>query len=367
MEIDTIKKKIRFSPIGYTRYLKGFKKSHLMFREGKAFESLAKKSWQIASGKTTIAPKAFFLDGQLERITGTAYTDDPYVAMHGGFEVEHEPTRAYLLKNVWMINGFIYKDLHNFRLHPSYQISKKMNYFPPAIIDTEIDHAAIYSSSEGNQYFGLWLTDDCVNYALAEAEGVPVTSNIVPYSHMREYESFLKMNPFRTNAVHMKNAIFFDDNWGNNDSKHFRFAENRNKILSLFPGASHPGVFILRRNSGISRVMLNEIEIAEQLRDKYGFKIVDVTQNTASEILSACAGAKVLAGIEGSHLFHGLMTLEAGSSVLIFQPPNRFSGVIKNTTDMENVNYSFVVGIQKEENFYIDFEEVEKTLELISF
>lgn len=363
--MDLIEKKIRFSPIAYSRYLKGIKKSHSMFREGKIFESLALKSWQIAPGNTTICPKAYFLNGQLERVTGTAYTDDPHKIMHGGFEVEHAPTRAYKLKDIWMINGFVYKGLNNFRLHPKFQLSKKMNYFPPAVVDTEINDAAIYSTSEGNEFFGLWLTDDCSNYALAASEGIPVTSNIIPYSHMLEYESFLGMNPFRTNAVYMKNVIFFDDNWGNNENKHLRFASNRNKILSRFAASSHPGVFILRRNSGISRVMLNEIEIAEKLRDKYGFKIVDVTQNSASEILSACAGAKILIGIEGSHLFHGLMALESGSSVLIFQPPTRFSAVIKNTTDMEHINYSFVVGIQKEENFYIDFEEVERTLELL--
>ncbi|WP_343593317.1 glycosyltransferase family 61 protein [Flavobacterium sp.] len=365
--MDIIQKKIRFSPIAYTRYLRGIKKSHAMFREGEILDYLAVKSWQIAPGNTTISPKAFFLEGQLERITGTAYTDDPFKAMHGGFEVEHQETRAYKLKDIWMINGFIYKGLHNFRLHPTFQLSNKMNYFPKVLMNTEIDHAALYSTSEGNQYFGLWLTDDCANYALAAAEGTPVTSNIIPYSHMAEYESFLEMNPFRTNSAYLKNAIFFDDNWGNNESKHLRFAANRTKLLARFPANSHPGVFILRRNSGISRVMLNEIEIAEKLREKYGFKIVDVTQNTASEILLACSGAKVLIGIEGSHLFHGLMMLESGSSVLVLQPPTRFSAVIKNTTDMENINYSFVVGIQKEENFYIDLDEVERTLELLPF
>lgn len=363
--MDSIKKKIRFSPIGYTRYLKGIKKSHSMFREGKVLESLAAKSWKIAPGNTTISPKAYFLDGQLERITGTAYTDDPKAIMYGGLTIKQEPTYAYVLKDVWMINGFIYKNLHNFRLHPFSQISNKMNYFPPVIIDTEIDNAAIYSSSEGNEFFGLWLTDDCSNYALAAAEGIPVTSNIIPYSHMLEYESYLEMNPYRSNAAYLKKAVFFDDNWSNNQAKHERFSANRNKLLSLFPEISHPGVFILRRNSGISRVMLNEIEIAEQLREKYGFKIVDVNQHSAAEILSACAGAKILVGIEGSHLFHGLMVLEPGASVLVFQPPNRFSGVIKITADMENIKYGFVVGIQEEENFYINLEEVERTLELL--
>lgn len=363
--MDLIKKKIRFSPIGYTRYLKGIKKCYSMFREGKVLESLAEKSWEIAPGNTTVSPKAYFLDGQLERITGTAYTDDPKAVMYGGLVIKQEPTRAYALKDIWMINGFIYKNVHNFRLHPLSQISNKMNYFPPVIIDTEIDNAAIYSSSEGNEFFGLWLTDDCSNYALAAAEGIPVTSNIIPYSHMLEYEPYLEMNPYRSNAAYLKNAVFFDDNWSNNQSKHERFSANRNKLLSLFPETSHPGVFILRRNSGISRVMLNEIEIAEQLREKYGFKIVDVNQHSAAEILLACAGAKILTGIEGSHLFHGLMVLEPGASVLVFQPPNRFSGVIKITADMENIKYGFVVGIQKEENFYINLEEVERTLELL--
>lgn len=359
-----IKKKIRFTPIAYTKYLKGIKKAHAMFREGKALESLAVKSWQIAPGNTTISPKAYFLEGQLDRITGTAYTDNPKAIMQGGLTITHEPTRAYQIQNIWMINGFLYKDLHNFRLHPTSKLSAGMKYFPPLAIDTEINNAAIYSSSEGNEYFGLWLTDDCTTYQLAAAEGVPVTSNIIPYSHMLEYESLLQMNPFRTNTAYMKNALFFDDNWGNNTNKHDRFAKNRNKLISLFPNPPHAGVFIMRQNSGTSRLMINEMEIAEQLQDKYQFKIVDVTKNTAAEIISACVGAQIIVGIEGSHLIHGLMVLEPGTSVLILQPPYRFSGVIKMTTDMENLNYGFVVGIQKEENFYINLEEVERTMDL---
>ena len=133
----------------------------------------------------------------------------------------------------------------------------------------------------------------------------------------------------------------------------------------MFPGTSHPGVFILRGNSGTTRVMVNEIEIAEQLRDKYGFRIVDVTKQSASEIISACVGAQILIGIEGSHLMHGLMVLQPGASVLTLQPPYRFCGVIKITTDMENLNYGFVVGIPKEDGFFINLEEVERTIDLL--
>ena len=93
-----IQKKIRFTPIGYTRYLKGLKKSYPMFRQGRNLNSLAVKSWEISSGNTTVTPKAYFLKNQLDRVTGTAYTDDPNAMMYGGLTINHKPTRAYMLK-----------------------------------------------------------------------------------------------------------------------------------------------------------------------------------------------------------------------------------------------------------------------------
>lgn len=362
--MDLIKKKIRFSAIGYTQYLKGLKKTHRMFRQGKLLESLSVKSWQIAPANTTISKKAFFLEGQLDRVTGTAYTDDPQAMMQGGITIEHEPTRAYLLNNIWLINGSVYKGLNRFLFHDRTKLSTKMNYFPPITVDTEIKNASLYSSFDGNEFFGLWLTDDCTSYKLAAAEGIPITTDIFTSPHMLEYEKLLGMNPYRTNSAYIKDAVFFDDNWGNNKKKQDLFNENKATLLSKFSGNSHPGVFILRRNSGKTRIMLNEIEIAEQLQEKYGFKIVDVTKQTVNEIISACVGAKIVVGIEGSHLMHGLMVLEPGASVLTLQPPNRFCGVLKITTDMQDLQYGFVVGIQKEENFYINLEEVERTLEL---
>jgi hypothetical protein len=218
-------------------------------------------------------PKAYFLEGKLNRITGIIFYSDPISIMQGGFTKYHEPTRAYKLKNIWMINGSIYKGLDRLLYHHISKLSTKMNYFPPIIIDTEINDASIYSTYDGNECFYDWPVDDCAMYQLAASEGVPVTSDISTYSHAPEYESAFEMNPYRTNAAYLKNAIFFDDNWDNNNSKHERFSANRNKLLSKFPGTTRPGVFILRRNSGVSRIMLNEIEIAEQLRENTDSKL----------------------------------------------------------------------------------------------
>lgn len=354
---------MKFTTIGYTKYLKGLNKRHTMFRQGDILEGLAEKSWEIAAGNISITPKAFYLPGQLERITETQFAN-PINIMLGG-STSHEPTRAFKLKNCWMINGSIFKDRHRFEFYPKSKLSAKMNSLPPMMIEKEIDNASIYSSYYGNEYFYNWLVDDCPMYQLAAAEGVPVTSDINVYSHASEYELALEMNPIRTNSAFLKNAIFFDDNWGNNASKHKRFSGMRNKLLSKFSGKSHPGVFILRRDSGIVRILQNELEIAKKLRDKYGFKIVDATSQSATEILTACVGAKLLIGVEGSQLTHGLMVLEPGTSVLMLQPPYRFVGAMKITADMENINYAFVVGTATEDGFYIDFEEVERTMELL--
>ena len=360
-------KKLQFTSIGYKKYLKGLVKIkyHRMFRNDDLLSSLAVKTWEVAPGNTSIVTKAFFLDGQLDRVTNNAVTDDPNLLMIGGNKITHAPTKAYLLKNTWMLNGNVYKGVNQLLYHPSYQITSKKRYFPPIKIDTEINNAAIYHTYDGFKAFGVWLSDDCTLYKLAESEGTPVTSNIFASPHMLEYESLLGMNPVRSNAAYLKSAVFFDDNWDNNYSKHERFASNRNKLLSKFKGSKHPGIFIIRGNSGKKRIMLNEIEIAEQLHKKYGFKVMDVNKNSVSEILSASVGAQIVIGVEGSHLMHGLMVLEPGTSVLTLQPPNRFCGVLKMTTDMENINYGFVVGTQKKEGFYVNLEEVERTIDLL--
>jgi hypothetical protein len=359
------RKCFRWTPIGYVTYLKGIRKATTLFRAGPHLDRLAVRAWQIAPGNSTVTSKAYFLDGQLERVTGMVYTDNPRRDMIGGIEFQHAPTRALLLRDVFLLDGSLYK--HNCRLdlYSRQRMSKGKYYFPTTGVRMEIDRASIYSSYDGNEYFGLWLTDDCTTYPLAQAEGVPVTSNQPASAHTLQYEGLLGMTPVRADAAYLKEAVFFDDNWNNNTSKRDRFAAVKQKLQAAFAGAAHPGVFILRRDSGKSRIMLNELEMAEHLRKSRGFRVVDVTTHSVPQILAACAGAQVVAGIEGSQLMHGLMVLPRGASMLTMQPPQRFSPTFKVTTDMMDQNYSFVVGRPAQEGFTVDPDEVERTLDLL--
>jgi Glycosyltransferase 61 len=355
----------RWTPLPYISYAKGIRKCGVLGHVSENLENLAADSWEVAPGDTTITTRALSLPEQLSRVTGMAYTDDPARDMQGGLELQHAPTRALLLRDVHLIDGAIYKGRHRFDLYSRARLPRARRFFPTTSISLELERASIYSSFDGNEFFGLWLTDDCSIYPLAASAGVPVTTLQPASAHMAEYEDLLEMTPVRTNAAFLREAVFFVDEWGNNSSKHARFAALKAKLMARFAAPPHPGVFILRRNSGKPRIMENELQVAEHLRETRGFSVVDATGNSAAEILSACAGARVLAGIEGSHLMHGLMVLRRGASVLTIQPPDRFCSVIKRTTDMERQYYGYVVGRPTTKGFRVDLPELERTLDLM--
>ncbi|MDM0013301.1 glycosyltransferase family 61 protein [Variovorax sp. J22P168] len=314
----------------------------------------------------SIASKAFYLPGQLDRVTGMAYTDNPLREMQGGYEIQHNPTRAFLFKNMWQTNNSLYRGRWRIDLRARKWLSRAQKLMPPMQVEVELDRASIYSTYDGNEFFGLWLTDDCPAYSLAANEGTPLTC--LPaghYPHQLEYHTLWGMNPVRAQTAYLKEAVIVHDDWSYGKGKHARFGDLRSRLLARMPHEPHPGVFILRRDSGNSRIMRNELEVAEYLREKRGFKVMDVTQNTATEILTASAGARVVAGVEGSQIINGLMVLNPGASLLALQPPNRFCCVIKKATDMEGIHYAFVVGTPTEQGFEVDTQEIERTLDLL--
>lgn len=110
--------------------------------------------------------------------------------------------------------------------------------------------------------------------------------------------------------------------------------------------------------------MHNEMELAEYLRDRRGFRILDPAKTDVPTIVATCAGARTVVGIEGSHLVHGVNVLQPGGSLLALQPPNRFLCFFKYQTDRDRQNFGFVVGTPEGDGFHIDPDEVERTLDL---
>jgi hypothetical protein len=331
-------------------------------RPARALQELADQSWEIAPGHLAPVPPALSLPGQWERVIAFSEYSSREIdlpKLRGGIEGRHSATRAFRLRNVFLIDGVLYKGGASQYLHP------RSRRLPHWRVDEEIDRGALYCTIGGNRYFGQWLMDDCPTYPLAAAEGVPVTTAQPVNTHTPGYEAWLGMKPVRATAAHFRELIVFDD-VGQNPDKHRRFGALGEKLRAHVTPRPHPGVFVVRGFTGARRVLRNELELAERLRDRRGFTIVDPSKQDVPTIVNACAGARITVGVEGSGLIHGILMLEAGGGLLVLQPPNRFSAIYKDLTDRDRQQFGYVVGHPRDDDFWIDPEEVERTLDLFT-
>jgi len=334
-----------------------------VFRNAPALDQLASRSWEIAPEEVRSAPPAFCLPGQFDRVTQLSPFSSTMAeerrALLGQAACRHGATRALLFEDVLLADGVLYKSDARMHLH------KRTRRVPALQAEREDRPSALYCSSPGNQYFGNWLIDDCPTYPLAQQHGLPITSNsIVPSPQMLAYESLLGMAPRRCDSTWFDQLVVFQD-VGQNSDKHRRFKSLGERLLRGRSVRPHPGVFILRGRAGERRVLTNELQIAERLQRDRGFRVLDPLRCSVAEIIDVCAGAQAVVGVEGSQLVHGLVLLPAGGSLLTLQPPNRYCSLFKNLTDRDAQKFGIVVGRQSGEDFEIDADEVERTLDLM--
>lgn len=332
-------------------------RTRLARKASRTLESVAVKTWVIAPSETSIAPPAYYLSNQLERVTGWTFADEhPRREMEGGTGT-HGATRGFLLKDVWLIDGALYKDNARSWLAP------RSSWWPRVRVECEVDRGAMFCTAMGNKYFGQWLMDDCVTYPMACVEGIPVTTAQAVNIHTSGYEVRLGMKPNRLHSAFFRELIIFED-VGQNRHKHGRFCAMGQQLLAHVKSSSHPGVFIVRGGMGEQRLLHNEMELAEHLRDRWGFRILEPEKVDVPTIVATCAGARTVVGVEGSALIHGILVLPPGGSVMTLQPPNRFVSVYKHLTDRDHQHFGFVVGQREGTGFRIDPVEVERTLDL---
>ena len=79
----------------------------------------------------------------------------------------------------------------------------------------------------------------------------------------------------------------------------------------------------------------------------------------------ACGGASIVAGVEGSHLVHGLMLMPRKATLMVVQPPERAVSVLKMITDRQGQRYAFVVATGDGVRFSAEWSEIVRTVDLI--
>ncbi|MFT3967143.1 MAG: glycosyltransferase family 61 protein [Sphingobium sp.] len=317
----------------------------------------AADQWEVAPPGVVRVRPARMLPGQIDRIRGSEFAPLAEVLRDfaGGFDSLQPSTTAFRLRDVLLIDGMLYAG------NAARHLRARTSRMPIGIAPREIVRASFYESWVGNRWFGNWLSDDCLTYRLAEAAGGPVTTN-PPSGHMGAYERGLGMAPSRMSAALFEELILFDDR-SHNDGKRARAGDMRRRLVGPEP-KHHPGTFLLRGGTGARRVLRNERAIAEHLAARRGFRVLDPSSASLEEIVRDCAGARVIAGVEGSHLVHGLMLMPPGATALVIQPPTRAVSALKLLTDRQGQDYSLVVGVGSDESFDAGIGEIERTLDL---
>lgn len=320
----------------------------------------ASDQWLIGEGTPVEVRRARFLPGQLERITGAQFGSVQEVIRDfiGGFASPQRPTMGFRVRDVALVDGVLYAGSAVRHLRP------RTRRLAPQLQANAIPRPALFETWPGNRWFGNWLADDCIAYPLAQTFGRPVTTQPASSGHAQEYERMLGMAPARLADTWFDELILFDDST-HNENKRQRASDLRSRLVGEEP-SRHPGVFLLRGGSGDRRELINEPEIAAHLAARRGFRVIDPLTASLAQIIDACAGAEVIAGVEGSQLVHGLMLMPEGATALVIQPPHRAVSVLKLTTDRQRCDFAFVVAQPAEEpsTFTADVDELERTLDL---
>ncbi|HET8705451.1 MAG TPA: glycosyltransferase family 61 protein, partial [Pseudomonadales bacterium] len=273
----------------------------------------------------------------------------------------HGGSYAYLLKDAVLVDGMLFGP----KGYGNHVLKQKRHSVMHALTREETP-CALYSSLYGNIYWGHWLKDDCSTYLVAKDLAKPVSVQRTPFFSQPDYEALLGMDAEPKNATWFKELWVFDD-FAQNESRRQRYMAMRNRILSsagLENKAKHRGVYIARGHSGVRRLLVNEDEVIDFFRAR-DFAIVDTMNSSVADIVNACAGASIVAGVEGSSLSHGFMMLEEGDSMLVLNPPNRFNNIYKDVSDCKGLNYATVVGDLCGADFSVNLTELEQTLALL--
>jgi hypothetical protein len=321
---------------------------------------LAIERWEISPAEIRDVPPAICLPGQAERITRTEFAPlrDVLMSLHGD-PCEHVPaTMAYRLRDVDFVDGVLYAG--NAELHLRRRRRSPLAHRRPR----HSISGAIYETWVGNRWFGNWLLDDCLSYRLAETAGDPVTSTPPRGGHVPRYEELLSMSPARVEDVHFDELILFDDHH-NNSGRLARAQDMRDRLLAGRDPAPNPGVFLYRGRSGDARVLENEDELAEKLQAQYGFRIMFPEDHTVDELLDACGATRIVAGVEGSQLNHGMAVMPPGGTLLTLQPADRATTAMKLLSDRWQQRFAMIVGAGHAGSFRIAWDDLRRTLDLI--
>jgi len=165
-------------------------------------------------------------------------------------------------------------------------------------------------------------------------------------------------------TAYIEELVILDDH-GFNDYKRRRWQKMRALLRAYAGKPAHPGVMLVRGNSGENRKLVNEAAIADHL-SRQGFEIVNPGVESFDAVVNKVASARIVVGVEGSHLAHGLQGIADGGSMVVLQPPFRFNNIYKERCNILGLKYAFCVGHAIKGGFRVDVSALDRRIDAVS-
>lgn len=337
-----------------------FKRQALRLVKGsKRYADLSDRHWVICPGEQTMSAPAIYLDNALDRVTQvqaeTTFAQE-MERIQGGMR-SHRPTIAYQLHDVQIRQGHVYKDA----LWLSFT-KRKPSIFQWGEVEA-IEQAALACTDFAYHYFGHQLLDDLPLALAAEQIAPAIVLETTANRQITEYKSLFEIAPRLVRQANCQHLTIIDD-VGQNQFKRDRYRAMRAQ-LTHFKSPNPPwGVLLLRGKSGTQRALANQDQVIAWLQSQ-GFVCLVPEELSAAELVRQTLGAKIIMGVEGSQLAHGIFSLAPGGVMCALQPPNRFTNVFKDYLDCisQDMRYAFVVGQPRQDGFEIAVDDLARILE----
>jgi len=315
---------------------------------------------QLHPAETVAGPPCIALPGQYERVLAVPFGNDlvSEIAEVQGAPRNIGPTLRYVIENVIVSGGILYA---RGRRKP---FNCELDYHYTELHWAEYDEVALRSSLIGCHFFGDWLRDDCTTHLLVEHLGKPMSMPTPLWPHQGGYLALFQQAYDEVGRGHIRRLVVFDDIY-QNAHKAERIRRLRTHVATnRIPIAADRIIYLDRGSGGKQRTLLNQEEVIETLARR-GVAIVQPEALSVPQLIAELFGARIIIGIEGSQLCHGVFTLRDAGGLLVIQPPNRFFNPHMDWARSLNMRYGIVVGELRESAFYLPVDDLLRTIDLM--
>lgn len=222
----------------------------------------------------------------------------------------------------------------------------------------------VRSSIAGCHFFGDWIRDDCATTLIDEDESFfELFMPTPPWPDKFHYRDLFEFNQSELYACAADRLVFYEDG-GQTGHKVRRLSKLRDKVRTKLHLRNGAGIVYIRRGANSAhREMVNEEEIVEQL-ERRGVTILEAERHDLQTTLRSLGAARLLIGVEGSQLCHGIYGLRGGAGVLVIQPPDRFFNSHMDWSQPLDIHYGAVVGDPVPGGFTLRIDDLLRTIDL---